>query len=283
MKDINDDEIRIISSDNPKPAEKVRKRRIEWWIYLTVIIFALCGIIACFLYFTSTTDEDKTDQIFELKKGIFETDSREETLQGFCTVRDTIVDDVRLTIIIPNNAIPTLQVGGDIEADKSVVLAMQAADIREDNGGIVGSFVVDGNLISKGEAKAGFCSIINNEISIGVADATPMFEQALTANGYFFRQYPLVVGGQTVENKPKGASIRKALADWDGRVCVILSHDRVSFHDFSEALVDLGVRNAIYLVGGMGYGIYVDENGERYSVGKPWDKEFENINYIVWR
>ena len=35
-----------------------------------------------------------------------------------------------------------------------VIMAMQAADIRSDNGGIVGACVINGNLVSKGRAKA---------------------------------------------------------------------------------------------------------------------------------
>ena len=77
---------------------------------------------------------------------------------------------------------------------------------------IAGAYVVKGELLSKGEAKAGYCSIVNGEVNIGVADATPMLEEALMKDGYFFRQYPLVAGGQLIENKLKGAALRKALA-----------------------------------------------------------------------
>lgn len=155
--------------------------------------------------------------------------------------------------------------------------------MRGDNGGIVGSFVVNGELVSKGEAKAGFCSIINGNVTVGVADATPMFEQALMSDGYFFRQYPLVVGGQIVENKPKGKSIRKALVELDGKISVIVSDERLTFHDFSKALTDVGVSNAIYLVGGDSYGRYMDARGASFTFGSEWDKGIDNVNYIVWR
>ena len=161
-------------------------------------------------------------------------------------------------------------------------MATQAADVRGDNGQIAGTFVLNGELMSKGEAKAGFCSIVDGELSIGVADATPMLEQVLTEGGYFFRQYPLVVGGQIVENKPKGKAIRKALAEIGGRTCVVMSKERLTFHDFSQLLIDMGVRNAIYLVGSSSYGFYVNEEGNKILTGGKPNTEIENVNYIIW-
>ncbi|MDE7109958.1 MAG: hypothetical protein K2O49_08355 [Muribaculaceae bacterium] len=158
-----------------------------------------------------------------------------------------------------------------------------AADVRGDNGEIAGAYVLKGNLISKGQAKAGFCSIINGEISIGVAEATPMLEQALETEGYFFRQYPLVVGGQIVENKPKGKALRKALAEYDGATCIIASLDRLSFLDFARTLVDLGVKNAIYLPGGDSPVIFMDNEGDRSVLGNLRSSDYENVNYIIWR
>nr|MDE6854183.1 phosphodiester glycosidase family protein [Muribaculaceae bacterium] len=134
-----------------------------------------------------------------------------------------------------------------------------------------------------GEAKAGFCSIVNGEITVGVSDATPMLEQALSSDGYFFRQYPLVVGGQLVENRPKGRALRKALAELDGHISVIASTRRLTLHDFSQALIDLGVRNAIYLVGSSSTGLYTDADGRRTIIGQADRKTADNVNFIVWR
>ncbi|MDE5685967.1 MAG: phosphodiester glycosidase family protein, partial [Paramuribaculum sp.] len=201
---------------------------------------------------------------------------------AFTLKTDTIVDGTGLTILTPYNATPVLEIGNGCLADSTIVLIAQAADIRGDNGGIVGSFVVNGELVSKGEAKAGFCSIINGDVTVGVADATLLFEQSLMSDGYFFRQYPLVVGGQIVENKPKGKSIRKALVELDGKISVVVSREKLTFHDFSHALADVGVSNAIYLVGGDSFGKYVDAAGASFTFGREWDNE-TNVNYIVWR
>lgn len=281
--DINDDEIRIISSGK---VQFGKKRRRIFPVLLLVAALLLTGIFCLMFFWDRDADneiiyEEVSEQIGIPVPGPGKKDMVESP--AYTTKTDTVVDGIALTILTPRNATPVLEIGNDHISDSTAVLIMQAADIREDNGGIVGSFVVDGDLKSKGEAKAGFCSIVNGELTVGVADATPMFEQATTDDGYFFRQYPLIVGGQLVENRPKGKSIRKALADINGTVCVIISRERLTYRDFSQALIDVGVRNAISLVGGSSYGRYVNADGETYIVGTLWDNDIKNVNYIVWR
>lgn len=159
---------------------------------------------------------------------------------------------------------------------------VQAADVRRDNGKIVGAYILDGELLSKGQAKSGYCAIIGGKISVGVAESTPLLEQALESNGYFFRQYPLVIANQVVENKPKNRSQRKALAELNGEIVVIMSEGRLTFHDFSQALVDMGVTNAIYLVGSSTYGFAKDADGNKFEFGKPNETGYPFTNYIVW-
>lgn len=282
--DINDDEIRIISSGEVKSDKKKRKLLpLVLWVVASLLLITALGIV----FFSSGEIEEESLNAEATEQPIALTTSVENTnnakARAFANKTDTIVDGIELSIITPNNATPVLKIGDGCLNDSTIILIAQAADIRSDNGGIVGSFVVNGELVSKGEAKAGFCSIINGDVTVGVADATPLFEQALMSDGYFFRQYPLVVGGQIVENKPKGKSIRKALVEMDGRISVVVSREKLTFHHFSQALADVGVCNAIYLVGGDAYGKYVDAAGVSFTFGHEWDKEIDNVNYIVWR
>lgn len=201
----------------------------------------------------------------------------------FTTRKDTLINNIRLVVLTPQNSVPELQLIDEFQADTTVVLAVQAADIRRDNKMIVGTYVKKGDLLSKGESKAGFCSIVNGQITLGVADASPMLEQALMTDGYFFRQYPLVVGSQLVENKPKGRSIRKALVEIDGAISVVLSMHKLTYHEFSQALIDLGARNAIALVGGDSSVQYVDEEGTEFTARDVVRYSSDYINYIVWK
>ncbi|MDE6395842.1 MAG: hypothetical protein K2K84_01055 [Muribaculaceae bacterium] len=285
--DINDDEIRVISSSTDNRAERKSPRRLIVW---SAVVLALIAVLAVLLVRHCTAaSEHPAEEVSESQPDVEvivpDAVPEEEIVvtRGFTSARDTVVDGVGLTILTPRHAVPELVVGDGALRDTSAILVAQAADVRGDNGMIAGAFVVRGELLSRGEAKAGFCSIINGEVTVGVADATPMLEQALMTEGYFFRQFPLVVGGQLVENKPKGRSLRKALAEIDGEICVILSNGRLTFHDFSEALINAGARNAIYLVGSNAAGFYVDSDGQRQTFGTFGDNKWENTNYIVWK
>lgn len=284
--DIADNEIRIITAYEPK-VQKKKNRFIR--VYLPIIAIVLLLVILAWIFIPTTGEEDDTEQLSQvhdeliIDQPIIETKELSvNKVQGSVVVIDTIINKNGLLILYPENLRPRLVLGSDNLNDSTVVLATQAADVRRDNGQIAGTFVMKGEVISKGEAKAGFCSIINNEITIGVSDATPMLEQSLTEDGYFFRQYPLVVGGQIVENKPKGKAIRKALAELDGKICVIMSKEKLTFHDFSQLLIDVGVRNAIYLVGSSSYGFYTNDTGDRILTGVTPKKEADNVSYIIW-
>lgn len=280
--DIGEDEIRVISSGNKEQPTKGHKK--FYTVLAAIIILVLCGIVAI-VFFQPEDDNIETmiiEEPIRQSASIISAVDSLTAVPAYAEKKDTVVNGVGLTIITPRNAVPILEIGEQVLDDPTVVLAAQAADIRSDNGTIAGACVIGGELISKGCAKAGFCAIINGETTIGVADATPMFEQALSDDGYFFRQYPLVIAGQIVENKPRGKAIRKALAEIGGDIAVVYSHRRLTFHDFSQALVDAGVRNAIYLVGSRSSGFYVDADGNRLSFGNDKRQNIANINFIVW-
>ena len=73
------------------------------------------------------------------------------------------------------------------------------------------------------------------------------------------------------------------MVELDGKISVVVSRDKLTFHDFSQVLTDVGVSNAIYLVGGDAYVRCVDAGGSSFTFGREWDKEIDNVNFIVWR
>lgn len=292
--DIKDDEIRVISSGNNDDGNTTHNRpatRHKWIVAVSIMAVLACVLTVVYLIFAKNPKEDSLEIITNetvvyqenTEDVVSDTIISEPTAVGFISISDTIINRIPLTIFNPTNLTPTLQIGPDVLNDSTVRFVVQAADVRGDNGGIVGAYVNKGVLISKGQAKSGFCAIIGGKINIGVADATPLLEQALETDGYFFRQYPLVVANQVVENKPKGKSFRKALAELNGETVVIMSRKEMTFHDFSQCLVDLGVANAIYLVGGKGYGFAIDTEGRKIEFGRQLKNMRPNTNYIVWR
>ncbi len=280
--DIDDNEIRVIAPSGAKAARQPAKKRLRWPLVVIPVAIVLAALTVLFFSNESPGEPEITDNAAvapPVQEGPVE---EPEAARATVTARDTTVDGVPLIILTPHNATASLAVGIDAFADSSAVLIAQAADVRADNGAITGAFVDRGRLLSKGERKAGFCAITGGKVNIGVAAATPCLEEALENEGYFFRQYPLVAGGQVVENKPRGRALRKALAELGGRPVVIASKTRLSFHDFSQALADLGVTEAIYLVGGEGMALARTGAGT-LRFGKEAPEPAENINFILWK
>ena len=306
--DIKDDEIRIISSEKSLPVKegnkpeelKIKnnepdKPKWKFWVIITAILFF--GGLCVFFWWEVKDDPEETENLMFDSEKIGEPDFNIESTEtlsipvpttmvcekGFVETYDTVINKVPLTIFQPKNLTPKLHIGIDALRDSTASFVVQAADIRRDNGQIVGAYVSEGNLLSRGQSKAGFCAIINGKLIIGVADSTPYLEQAIETGGYFFRQYPLVVGGQVVENKLKPSSLRKALAELNGEIVVIMNDKKQTLNEFSQTLVDLGVTNAIYLVGSTAPGFVINQEGNRINFGEEYEKPSINTNYIVWR
>ena len=275
---------------------------------VVTLIFVIIAATACLFIFAITSKPKLEAKHFACKEHVECIESRDTDVDycitrerlrpfgrevdrdigGFCEIKDTIINDIPLKIYIPHNAEMTLQIGRVNPNDTTIVYVAQAADVRADNGGIVGAFVLKGKPMAWGLSKKGYCAAIDGKVFIGVAESTSLFERATERDGYFFRQYPLVSNGTIVENEPKGKSIRRAICDRWGEVFMVESQSLESFHDFSQALVDLGIHNAVYLVGSSAYGWSIDESGEKYEWGEPNTYTGrrsmpKNTSYIIWR
>lgn len=287
-KDIRDDEIRVIGED-----DKVKFKGWKWLLLL------LAGIVIGFVVWALLPQKHE-DPKEDPEQGVFEpgNDSVEPTIvklplakaedngKGFIEMMDTTINDIPMRLYLPHQVTMSLHVGNIDRIDQSIVFAAQAADIRADNGGIVGAFVLEGEPKAWGLSKKGYCAIINDTVTVGVADNSPLFEEATEKGGYFFRQFPLVDKGSLVENELKGKAVRRALCDRGGEIFTVETLSIESFHDFSQALVDLGVDNAIYLVGANAFGLATDADGQRHEFGDPnpkTSKKWRNINYLVMR
>jgi hypothetical protein len=172
--------------------------------------------------------------------------------------------------------------------DVNIIYTAEAAFIRADNHAILGAFVLKGEPLAWGLSMRGYCASIDGKVTVGVADNSPLFEEAINRDGYFFRQYPLVDDGKFVANEPKNKSVRRAICERKGEIFMIESLSKESFHDFTQALVDLGVDNAVNLAGSEAYGWAIDSEGVKHEFGTPnfytgRGRMPKNTNYIVWR
>ena len=291
LKDIRDDQIRIIGEEGKRKSLS----RGVWGIIIAILISSIVIII---LFLSRYKDDNQ--EIIGPEPAIFEPvmvseptqigkiGNNVDTKNGYTEIKDTLINDIPIKIYIPHNAEMSLHIGKINKEDTSIIYTAQAADVRSDNGGIVGAFVLKGEPKAWGLSKKGYCASINGKVTIGVAENSPLFEKATEEGGYFFRQYPLVSNGKLVENEPKGKSIRRAICDRQGEIFMVETRSIESFHDFAQALVDLGVDQAIYLVGSTAYGWAVDENGTIHEFGEEnyytgYRNMPQNTSYIVWK
>lgn len=275
--EIRDDELRVIGRTDPKPKK---------WHRVVIVLVAVLAVVAGSVVWIGKPDADagvapvtpeRPAESVEFLGNYSDTTGR-----AYAEHLTMTVNDIPLDIYIPHNARPTLEVGVPDVTDGSIVLAAQAADVRADNGKINGAYVIGGRPMAWGLSKKGYVGIIDGKVAVGVADNSPLFEEATEKDGYFFRQYPLVNNGVLVDNEPKGKSIRKAICDRAGEIIVVMSATPESFHDFAQALVDIQVDNAVYLVGADSYGFFRDGSGSltEFNEGKAGRYRYEN--YIKW-
>ena len=279
--DIQDTEIRVIGESSSSS-----KRKWGWMILAAVLVI---GVIAGIIAFSRTSSQEEV--------GIFERSVHQaiphplrgwiqslDSITDVCVItKDTTVNDIPMRLYVPLNMTPRLEVGYKcIDDTTHNMLLFQAADVRADNKKIVGAFVLRGKPLSWGLSKKGYCGIIGDQVTIGVADNSPLFEQATEVGGYFFRQYPLVSNGVLVENELKSQSTRRGLCELEGKVVVVETYTPESLHDFSQALVDIGTTNAIYLVGSSAIGWHRTLDGVGVASGQWEPRVFKNVSFIVW-
>lgn len=297
FEDFNDDQIRVIGQ--PEKPDKPRSP-MRWDVLMWIMVLIGIGYLTCLLVEpdfrpdwmkTKVESEETVTQAEETN-----TKQQEQEIgtavgtstPGFMEIRDTLINDIPLKLYIPHNADMTLQIGETDMQDPAIIFSAHAADVRADNGAIVGAFVLKGKPLSWGLSKKGFCAVIDGKVTIGVAENSSLFEEATEKGGYFFRQYPLVSDGTLVENEPKGKSIRRAICDRQGEIFMVECLSRESYHDFAQALVDLHVTQAISLVGSSAYGWAVDHEGQLHEFGLQSNRSFYRkskyqISHVVWR
>ena len=299
--DISDDEIRIIGDSGDT-------RNLKRMVLIALVALAVVGGVLALVFAGGEAEEMHTEPIadespvqiygeeqvpvVEPEEGVAD-DTHFSHLKvssaerGFTELRDTTINDVLLRIYIPHNAECTLHVGKVDRDDKDIIYTAEAAFIRADNKAILGAFVLKGEPLAWGLSMRGYCASIDGEITVGVADNSPLFEEAINRGGYFFRQYPLVDNGKFVANEPKNKSIRRAICERKGEIFMVESLAKESFHDFTQALVDLGIDNAVNLAGSEAYGWAIDRDGVKHEFGTPnfytgRGKMPKNTNYIVF-
>lgn len=291
--EIRDDEIRIIGKNGKRTGQGGRK-----WLWISLGAVAVVAVVLALVL--SLSGRKSTGKEAEVVPELFDpvpvvehvelSESEQTAWLGDYSDKVTpytehikrTINDINLDIYIPHNARPSLLLGVPDPSDSRIIFANQAADVRADNGKINGAYVLAGKPLAWGLSKKGYVAVIDGEVTVGVADNSPLFEKATETGGYFFRQYALVDNGVLVENAPKNKAVRKAICDRAGEIMVVMSESKESFHDFAQALVDLKVDNAVYLVASISHGFYRDRDGEFQMIYERGEIRYPNENYILW-
>lgn len=266
-------------------------KRIPWWGWMLVGIAAVAVAVTVYVVVKNTIQPDKVQVTPSRPVVDGQTTADDDNWlnnvdakrPSTIVVADTVVGDLPLKILTPYNVTPELHLGQIDTTDSDILFAARAADLGSGKGLIIGAFVHEGTPLSWGLSKSGYCAIIDGRITVGVAENSPFFEQATEQGGSFFRQYAAVADGSVVTNNPKNASYRRALCALDGKVCVVVSARRVLMDDFATALASLGVRDAVFLVGGAHDGWYRNSTGAIVRLGDPYNKNNPNVNFLVFR
>jgi len=290
-KNKQDDEIYILGSTSRRgkgDRTTIRRRWIILSIGLAIIIFGSLFLILS--YINNIKKEETIEYYFEPEETLplsitVETAAIDDVNQkGYIETQEETVNEITLLVHTPYHVTMSLSLGKPDKSDSTIIFITQAADIRKDNKRIVAEFVLEGKQIARGLSKKGFCAVVDHTISIGMADETPLLQQSIESNGFFFRQYPLVYHGEPITNNPVNKSIRRALAVRNEQVIMVESTSALSFHDFSQALVDIGVSDAIYLVGGRdAHGWYYNKESVRHEYGIDNLAYPDYTSFIVWR
>ena len=272
MVQYSDNEIQVLG----QPTKRSRKK----WIWL--IPLSLIGGILFVWVLLCTFPQENIVDLRDFKTELNVTVKGEPMfIESGIEHYSVVENDVSMYVFHMIDMTAELNTDARQYTDDTECFIMQAADIRKDNGKFVGDFVLNGKRLSSGKRKKGYCAIIDGKITIGMSETDDVMNRCIEKGGSFFRQYPLVSNGIMQENELKGKSIRRALALKGDKLYVFETEYRESMHDFAEALQDIGVTEAISLVGGNKAYMYWWQDNELYE---SYDlSEVNNNNFIVFK
>lgn len=176
------------------------------------------------------------------------------------------------------------------QIDSSILLCIPAA-FTSQQGGICGLYASRGSIgnkdaIDKGmsgaiEIKDGICKIIDTKSG---AFLNAVFVEKLKSDkSSFFQQFQIVKNGHAESFRDKTHCQRRCIATYsDGNTVVIESKGSVSFAEFGNDLVDLGVQEALYTdMGPWSAGWYRNGQGKPIMIGESRAMTHKQTNWFV--
>mgnify|MGYP006988869093 FL=1 len=246
---MKEDEIQILGT-----SQKKNRKRMLWWLALVVLCLTAFAIVR------GVTNMNRRDAV--LNKVVADVtplsilSSQESGLYTF----DTEMNDINISTLHLVNMSTQLTLSAPDYNDSTMLLSVVATR----NKAVGSDLVVDGKLISRGKPMSGFCAILNGNVAIGESKDDDVMNYCIEHGGSFFRQNMLVRNGEVLEVALKGKAPRCALARQGNDMYVVYTLDEESVNDFAEAMVNIGVLDALLL----------DENLTTIYFKSEWDDIF---------
>lgn len=262
---------RVREEGMPRPKKKDNKV----WV-LAIAVACLSGLVALFwnqhLRVSENADSERNVNAYNIS--VLST-SYTPTLRGTAPKSDSILG-VALEIYPLDGLRASLEWEFPDTADRSLVMFMRSADYHPD-GRSLGPVVVDGvgseNKVT--DSRDGYVAVSpSGRVVIGISPDEDVENWARGNEGDFFRQMVLLDDGELPRDFIlRGKVERGAIASTvEGNLYYIVTRNKESMYDFSDAMREYGFVDAVYMTGGNAYSFYRDQEGNAHANSATLDK-----------
>jgi len=154
---------------------------------------------------------------------------------------------------------------------------------------IDGIFIQKGQYIGKTKLDVLTGTCILSEVSLVILKTNlvsdSLISEVIKNQQSLFQQILLVNNYKLIECSLFGKTefVRRALIEFNNAFCICQSKKALTIQDFQKALVDVGVKNALYLdMGGWSEGWYKNTNDEKIVIGEGMKSTHRQTNWLVY-
>lgn len=171
--------------------------------------------------------------------------------------------------------------------NQKYLLAIAASFTAKDLKTVIGNHIVDGVKIQGTGNPSGYCAIIGKKMVIKSSKDSLQYytNKAISKKGDLFRQILLIRNGKAVPCDPfRGrALILRAITLYQNKPTVIETEGNATIEDFVNAMLKIGVTNAIYCdMGSWSYAWYRNIDGIAKDFGTNFMNTDHQTNWFVF-
>lgn len=170
MKRHEEDEIQVLGQAGGGRKRGGGKRFLGYLLLALVVALLITG----WFLLRKTAVSPQENDAFPLESDLALLEDGQQPASGVAkevriSVVDDTVNDVPMQVFVIEGAEARLCIGRPAAQDTTVLMALPAADVRKDNLGIVGDFVLDGRRYGNGKRKEGYGALLEGQLFLGVS------------------------------------------------------------------------------------------------------------------